>query len=70
MQVTIMRDEKYPVYSLVESDYHGDLTVEVPEATFVLWKAVIANYQKVQDEMGKLFERKKMEKSFGRKKNG
>ena len=70
MKVGIMRDEKYPVYSLVESDSHGDLTVEVPEATLVLWKAVIANFDKVQEEMGKLFERKKMEKSFGRKKSG
>ena len=70
MKVNIMREEKYPVYSLVESDSHFYLTAEVPEATLVLWKAVIANYDKVQEEMGKLFERKKMEKSFGRKKSG
>ena len=47
-----------------------DIFAEVPEETVVLWKAAIAEFDKVQEEMGKLFERKKMEKSFGRKKNG
>ena len=70
MKVKIFLNKSYPVYSFVISDFCDDLTVEVPEATIVLWKAVTANFDKVQEEMGKLFERKKMEKSFGRKKNG
>ena len=61
MKVTIMRDEKYPVYSLGICT-KDDIFADVPEETVILWKAVIANYQKVQDEMEKIFKRIKSER--------
>ena len=57
MIVYIYCYERYPAYLLEDADY-GGFVGEVPEETVTRWKAAIAEFDKVQEEMGKLFERK------------
>ena len=54
MKVAIDKDEWYPVYYLVSSDYHE--TTEVNKQVVERWKKVFIEFDKVQEEMRRVYK--------------
>lgn len=56
MKVTIIKDEWYPVYSVLTEGSTWEPVRDVPEETVARWKRVDAEFSQVQEEMRKTVE--------------
>lgn len=57
MRVYLYRDELWPFYGIDQSDPDPEYIREVHGRTVNRWKRVLAEFHKVQREMGEVIER-------------